>query len=107
VDAALTLDDGHIDQIRITSTISASQRIRPADLRSSNRPEQQTAGACRSLDMWQGFLKAFAQRFLVWTMAGRTARLGVGFRLAIVGRDKEAMADRIALATTGFTPFPR
>jgi hypothetical protein len=57
--------------------------------------------------MWQGFLKAFAQRFLVWTMAGRTARLGVGFRLAIVGRDKETMADRIALATTGFTPFPR
>jgi hypothetical protein len=40
-------------------------------------------------------------------MAGKTARFRVGFWLAIMGRDMETMADRIALATTGFKPFPR
>jgi hypothetical protein len=40
-------------------------------------------------------------------MAGKTAWFRVGFWLAIVGPDKETMADRIALATKGFAPFPR
>jgi hypothetical protein len=40
-------------------------------------------------------------------MAGKTAQSRVGFSLAIMGWDKQIVTDRIALATTGFTPFPR
>jgi hypothetical protein len=39
-------------------------------------------------------------------MAGRTAWFRVGFSLAIIGRDKQIMTDRIAPATTGFAPLP-
>ena len=38
-------------------------------------------------------------------MAGKTARFRVGFWLAIMGWDKEFVTDRIALATTEFSPF--
>jgi hypothetical protein len=39
-------------------------------------------------------------------MAGKRAGFRVGFWLAIIGWDKGIVTDRIALATTGYTPFP-